>query len=324
MSLFGRYYRQDLTDEVLSLVVQGGVIRVEVMNAGPMAGLGLSDADAADRGKMKNHWRFAAVLKDDNGTSYGTTFGVDPENPASDEQNADFVRSKEPPMLNKDVVWKDIDRSGTAVVRAFPIIRSASGVPTGSKGKPPMWSDKEDFEHIVSLDKSGASIVHAPAGIRSASGVYIRQRAEGTPQAGIFGLRISEYYTPSDNTFAVFHIPVTIERLTLGEILLTFEEQGMFPFFFRKLDFAIFGCRDFIFNAVARLIEKGYTDGFVKEEEKHIFELLNFRYSRAREDIVGAMTLKSSTKARYFESAVDRAVWPQGFIAAVDDRVKFN
>lgn len=278
MSLFRHYNRQDVTDEVLSLVVKGGVIRIKVMNAGPMAGLNLSDTDAADRGKMKNHWRFAAVLEDDSGTSYGITFGVDPKMPASvtssqaqeggssndaasvwsdndhfefheDEQNVDTVGSKEPPMLSDDVVWKDMfshDKSGAAVVHAFPSIRSASGVPTGSKGKPPMWSDEEAFEHIVSRDKSGAAIVHAPAGIRSASGVYIRQRAEGTPQAGVFGMRVTEYYTPSENAFAVFHIPVTTERLTLGEILLTFEEQGMFPFFFRKLDFAIFGCRDFM------------------------------------------------------------------------------
>ena len=75
-------------------------------------------------------------------------------------------------------------------------------------------------------------------------------------------------------------------------------------------------------------MKKGYTSGLVEKQKKHIFDLLSSRYSNALEDAVGTRALiyhlDDRPEVRYSESAVDRAVWPQGFIAAVDDRVKFN
>jgi hypothetical protein len=82
----------------------------------------------------------------------------------------------------------------------------------------------------------------------------------------------------------------------------------------------------FSYNVVAEFIKKGYTDGFVQQENKHVYVLLNFRYTRALEDTIGTTALISDPKIRFAESLVDRAVWPKGFVAAVDeeDRVKFN
>jgi hypothetical protein len=207
------------------------------MNAGVMAGVNLDEGAAANHGKMKNHWRFNAVFGDDEGKPYGITFGVDPDHSSSVGSNeAQRGRSSGgAPSFGFDNDRFEFYGSDDEVYSS-----------PGSESKPPMLGDDPSSKPIVSHDTTGAIIVNAPASIRSADGGSIRQRAEGNPQPGVFNIEVSARDGPSNNAFAVFIIPIFTKQLTFGDIVSTMEGLGMFPFFFRKLDFAIFGCRDFM------------------------------------------------------------------------------
>ncbi|KAF9779666.1 hypothetical protein BJ322DRAFT_1024514 [Thelephora terrestris] len=201
--------------------------------------------------------------------------------------------------------------------------------PVDSNTKPTELSDPGvEPKPVVIQEGMVENVVIAPASIRSSGGHPICQPVEGRPVRGALTIKVVDRTAPSINAFAVFDLTLTVKadiKLMLDDLIGTLRKRGMEPFYFRKIDFVIFGCRDFIFNSAAEFIDKDYTDGMVKKEKKHIFELLGWRYAKP-EDQTSHVLLKSNREVSCFENPVDRAVWPKGFIAHVDkeNRIKFN
>ena len=67
---------------LLALIIIDGVIRLEVLNTCVMAGTGLTH-EQAEQGLMKNHWRWQAIVRDEEGTHLGITFSFDPDDSSS-------------------------------------------------------------------------------------------------------------------------------------------------------------------------------------------------------------------------------------------------
>ncbi len=62
-------------------------LRLEVLNTSPRAGTGFTAEEAADRGQMKNHWRWQVLVKGDGDKRVGVTFGFGLDETPSVESN---------------------------------------------------------------------------------------------------------------------------------------------------------------------------------------------------------------------------------------------
>jgi hypothetical protein len=264
MSLVGAYTRETVPDALLSLAVVGGVISLEVLNAGAMGGTGLTAEQAAEKGLMKNHWRWHAVVSGEKGRPLGVTFGFDPVEESSSVKS-DAAQGGGS-SRGRSSIGSDGDRFSLYGGDGNPVQYSPAGSegkppqysPVGSKGKPSPLSDKggafkpyplsdkgDALKPVVTEDASGAKIVSAPASISSTRGDVIHQPASGTPKPGVFNIKVVDRATTSFSAFVVFELPIR-DKLTLGDLIHALDERHMEPFYFRKVSFAIFGCRDFM------------------------------------------------------------------------------
>jgi len=251
MSIVGRYTRQTVPDGLLLLPVQSKVLSLEVLNAGPMAGTNLTPEEAVDHGQMKNHWRWHVLVPGDGDKTFGVTFGFDPDETPSVKSD---VTQYTPSSQGGSGPGSDNDRFSfyedeNEPVRDSPVGsegKSARYSPVGSEGKPPALSDPgSPVKPVVTNHEIGATVVSAPASISSISGDIIRQPVEGRPVRGVFNIKVVDRTTVSANSFVVFELPLA-DGLKFGDLIRTLDERGMESFFFRKIGFAIFGCRDFM------------------------------------------------------------------------------
>lgn len=219
------------------------VVRLEVLNAGPMVGIGLELRQAMNRAQTKTHQRYHPVVEGGGGKRYGVGFGFDPEVPdvGSNQAQAGSVFGSEGDRV--DFYGSDDDVNLTEKQDNSDSPERFS--PVGSIDEPPALSDNgASPPSVFCYSRRLWCIGRQPP--RSTHDTVIRKRVEGKPQSGRFNIQTVNREELSTNAFAVFELPVLHEGLTLGDLTRGIGERGMEPFFLRELGGAMFGCRDFM------------------------------------------------------------------------------
>ena len=64
MSLRGNFTSRNVPQYILDKVILDDKINIDVLSVGAMAGTGLSDEAAEDKGLIKNYWMWRVLIKD--------------------------------------------------------------------------------------------------------------------------------------------------------------------------------------------------------------------------------------------------------------------
>jgi len=232
MSLHGDYTSRDVPQEILNKVTLDGLINVDVLSMGAMAGSGLSDEAAEDKGLIKNHWMWRFLVQGPGALTGQIQFGFNlKETPSVPSDQAQYARSSD----------RSFDSSsggaGAVSTRSLASDDSAKFDDVSSINKPPALSSSG--EHVIS---DAPSVIGVPS-IRSSLGGFIQQPSEGPRVPGTFDITVRPRTDPSwSHRFTrSFHLaPGT----TFGQLFHSVTSRGMEPFHFRQVEFARFGCRD--------------------------------------------------------------------------------
>ena len=225
---------------ILAKLIKDNTLYADVLNAGPMAGTGLTPQQAIDRGSSKNHWSFRVLIdfaEGDNqktwqiqfdmqlnslpsiGSNEGQYAGSSRSDPESNEVFSDVGSLNKPPALGSE--------GGIAV--ALP------AADTGGNGnhdiQTPVYSDVGSF--------------NIPPTVTSNDGGVIQQPTEGAPFPGFLNIKVRDRSAPSNSTLVVFEFKLAT-GITFGQLLSALTDCHMEPFHFRKLGVAYLGCRDFM------------------------------------------------------------------------------
>lgn len=327
MSLHGDFTSNDVPDWVLDLPSFNGTINVDVLSVGAMAGTGLSNEDAEDKGLIKNHWVWRFLVKGPGLLEGQIQFGFNLEETLSvPSDQAQYARSSDRPYDSSSGL-------GAVSIRSLGSDDGATFDDVSSTNKPPAALSVSE-EHTTSKERatSNAPSVVVASSIKSSLGGFIQQPSRGPPVPGSFDITVRPRTDPSWSHRFTRSFRLAPET-TFGKLFRSVRSRGMEPFNFQQVEFARFGCRDGISQfAAAWIADNLMLDGICLERPRtHIYDLLCWRYSRPA--IVGQVTTsdeeaeEGAPKIKGFSSSrsyIDRAIWPVTYTHVEDPRLLFT
>ncbi|KAI5980880.1 hypothetical protein EDD15DRAFT_2357806 [Pisolithus albus] len=320
MSFRCDYTSSNVPDEILGMVSLHDSINVDVLSMGAMAGTGLSDHAAEDKGMIKNHWMWRFVVKRPGTLTGQIQFGFNlTETPSVPSDQAQYARSSDRPFDS------DSGDPGAFSTRSIGSDEGARFDDVSSINKPP--------DVLPTSGEHAASDTPSAVDIRSALGGVIQQPSRGPRVPGTFGIFVRPRAEASWShrfTRSFRLAPGT----TFGQLFRSVTSRGMEPFCFQQVGLARFGCRDGISQFAAAWLADGLmVDGIcVEKPPTHIYDLLCWRYSRPA--IVGEVTTSDEDEAeegaprirgfRSSRSYIDRAIWPEGYVHVEHPKLLFT
>jgi hypothetical protein len=229
--LFGNYTSKNVPSHILDMVVLKNKINVDVLSMGAMAGTGLDDDQAEDKGMIKNHWMWRVIVTKENILGQ-VLFGFSlPPASSIGSNEAQYARSSDRGFSS------DSSDAGLDCTQSLDSGKSRrfSGV---SDNKPPAVSSSEghgpnDAQADVVISSSHGDIIQQP----------VDWPSEGAPVPG--EIRISVRPRIDASYYHRFTRSFTLEPgTTFGQLLKSMTSRGMEGFHFRKLDTTYLGCRD--------------------------------------------------------------------------------
>jgi hypothetical protein len=208
-----------------------------ILDAGPMAGTGLSHQAATDKGLTKNHWIWRVLIDADAGVTWQIQFGMNIKSvPSVDSMQGRYAgSSRADPDSASDQVFSDVgslSKPPAVDSQGKPVVGGSNGNGGGSDDSGPAKFSDAGSQNI-------------PPSIRSSDGGVIQQPTEGAPVLGVLDIKVRSRTAPSHSAYTVRTF-VLAAGTTFGQLLHALTSRGMEPFRFRKIGVAFLGCRDFM------------------------------------------------------------------------------
>lgn len=322
MHFYFDYNSDNVPEDILQLASIDNLIYVDVLSMGAKAMTGLSNAEAEDVGRIKNHWlwRFPVITSDGSHGSVQFGFNLS-DTPSIPSDRAQYTGS------SRRLSGSNGSGSGSVSSQNLGSDKGAVFDEVDSTSKPP---DAPSTSGEYATDDA-PSVVGAPS-LRTSLGCFIQQPSSGHRHPGTFDIIARPRSEPSWKARFTRSFRLAAGT-TFGKLFRSVRSRGMEPFHFRQVGLVIYGCRDGISQfAAAWLKDELLEDGFCEENPPmHIYDLLSWRYSRPT--IVGAVTTSDEeegvippivrAKARSV-SYIDRAIWPDGYTHVEDSRLYFK
>ena len=177
---------------LLDIAIQDDLIFADVLEAGPKAGSDLTPQQARDKGMVKNHWTWRALLLIGEGADAETwqiQFGMDVAPEASvGSMDGRYAASS---RAGRSDFASDMPFSDVSSVGKPPLLGAESGVPGPLPAPTAAVSDEgsgsgngngEGGSDGQSVLFSDAGSQHTPPKIASSLGGFIDQPSEGAPR----------------------------------------------------------------------------------------------------------------------------------------------
>ncbi|CAA7264598.1 unnamed protein product [Cyclocybe aegerita] len=341
------YMPETVPEYIKNMVIDKGVLFVDVLNAGAKVDTGLEDEEATNRGLIKNHWmlRVYADFGQGGRKDIGQIkFGMDVDRAASVGSNeGQYARSnRSDPDAGSDVVYSPVSSS----FGKPPAPSSDDGVPAALPLVPATGKGSHDSHYSQSPSPvvSDVESVGKPPDIASSDGFRFQQPTEGAPHPGVFNIKVRGRTEPSRAIVVVFKLAL-IPDITFGQLLEALLHRNMLPFFFRKIGHP---SSDFLLRrfSSSQAIVAWFHDAFLASREvdmilsdpeaagdivlddKDIFAMLVYRWTNPRvpisdPSIPGPVVLARRSAARSL-NLIDRAVWPANFVHVEHEKLRYN
>lgn len=247
--LRGDYNNLDVPEDILNKVVLDDLLFVDVLNAGPRTGTGLDETSTTQRGEVKNHWRWRALIPGNGGEDGQIVFGFNLKQAPSVASDAAQYAGRSSIGAGSNLGSDHTHSQSDSEEAAFSDVSSL--------GKPPVVEsdNRSRFESQGSTEGQGNveggrtsfnddEARNIAPSIRSSDGNEIAQPVkEGAPVPGCLEIQVRTHTARSVK--AIFSCSFRLKaKTTFRELFDAVVSRGMLPFHFRKLDAAYFGCRD--------------------------------------------------------------------------------
>ncbi|KAG5649629.1 hypothetical protein H0H81_002786 [Sphagnurus paluster] len=240
------YTADTVPDDIKIKFIQKDVIFVDVLDAGPQVGTGLSREEATGLGML-------TLVKTASGK-----FNLEWMLPVT---LARTRASKPVQPLRSWLPHQPVLQSRRQHHQKSTASSSDEGTPAALPLLPATGEGSHDSHGSQSSVVSDAEVesVGKPPDITSSDGRRFQQPIEGAPYPGDFNVKVRGRLDPSSSIIVIFELRLA-SGTTFGKLLDALSHRKMQPFCFRKIGFAYLGCRDFMCILFCHLLSRPSPD----------------------------------------------------------------